>query len=104
MADIFISHSSAAGPQVSAFLDVLPPLLEQRGLMPFLDASMIRPGDVWRPMLHRELARCSGAVLVLGPEALERPWVLQEATILAWRRALRAYNGRSMVVVAVLLD
>lgn len=104
MSDIFISHSSDAGPQVSAFLAALPDALRGRKLQPFLDTEGLRAGYEWRPVLYRKLAECEGAVLALGPGALERPWIRQEATILAWRRSLRGYQGRSMPVVAVLLD
>jgi hypothetical protein len=102
--EIFISHSSQAGPQVAAFLETLPGALRARGLQPFLDSTGLRAGYEWRPVLYRKLAECGGAVLALGPEALQRDWVRQEATILAWRRALRAYAGRTMPVVAALLD
>lgn len=36
------------------------------------------------------MARCHAAVLLLTPHAMRSPWVLKEATILAWRMSLDA--------------
>jgi len=101
LTEIFISHSSRARPQASAFISALGDALAGRA---FLDVADLHPGDEWRPKLYRELAACEGAVLVLDAEALASPWVRKEATIIAWRRALRAYSRRTMPVVVALFD
>lgn len=108
MTGIFISHSSKAGPQACAFIAELQREFDDRQVKYFLDQRDLLPGDVWQPRLHRELARCDGAVLVLDPAALTSDWVRKEATILAWRRALRLYaagsDGAPMRVVVSLVD
>jgi TIR domain len=110
MTRIFISHSSAAGPQARAFIDTLASKLTAAGVASFLDDDDLCAGDVWRPIIYRELATCDGAVLVLDPTALTRPWVTKEATILSWRCALAAYGSASghreqrIRVLVVLVD
>lgn len=59
----------------------------------------LRPGDVWRDGIHQALKRCSAAVILLSPEALDSGWVLKETTILTWRRLL----GEELLVVPVRL-
>lgn len=107
MTRVFISHSSSAGAQARAYIDALKAHLETAGAAYFLDEDDLRVGDVWRPIIYRELARCDGAVLVLDRTALSRPWVTKEATILAWRCALGAYGPARQAqlrLVAVLVD
>jgi hypothetical protein len=66
----------------------------------FLDVrGGLKPGDVWQEGIHRALATCSGAVILLSPEALLSGWVLKEATILSWR----VFMGERVKVVPVLL-
>jgi hypothetical protein len=65
----------------------------------WLDQRSLRGGDLWRDGIHRALRHCSGAVLLLSPEALESRWVLKETTILTWRALL----GEAVCVVPVLL-
>jgi len=104
LAAIFISHSSKVSGDARRFVEALPVEFATRNLERFLDEADLYPGDAWRPVIYRQLAACSGAVLVLDPNAMQSAWVLKEATILAWRRALRAYGGETMRVVVVLAD
>lgn len=53
-----------------------------------LDRDRLGAGDRWRDVLHEWLAECDAAVLLLSPRALASPWVLKEATVLAWRKAM----------------
>ena len=58
-----------------------------------LDRKLLDPGDRWSIKLKRWLGECDGAVLLLSEDAIESKWVLQEATILTWRRHLRRISG-----------
>ncbi|MEJ2886065.1 toll/interleukin-1 receptor domain-containing protein [Actinomycetospora aeridis] len=97
---IFVSHSSADGETARRLRVGLAAALETRGLRMLLDETHLGPGDLWKPILHRWLAECDGAIVLLAPVALTKPWVRKEATILAWRAALRPDLG----VVPVLID
>ncbi|MCP4340060.1 MAG: TIR domain-containing protein [Desulfobulbaceae bacterium] len=55
-----------------------------------LDKKLLDPGDSWPIKLLRWLGDCDGAVLLLSEDAIESNWVLQEATVLTWRRRLRS--------------
>ena len=54
-----------------------------------LDRTLLDPGDNWPIKLLRWLGDCDGAVLLLSEDAIKSKWVLQEATVLTWRRRLR---------------
>lgn len=53
----------------------------------WFDRSRLNPGDEWELAIVEALHGCKAAVLLLTPEALQSPWVLREATVLADRRA-----------------
>ncbi len=57
------------------------------------------PPAEWRDGLHFALAKSDGAVLLLSEQAVESDWVLKEATILTWMRAV----GVPVVIVPVLV-
>lgn len=59
----------------------------------------LQTGQNWRDGIHQALGRCSGAVILLSPEALQSGWVLKETTILLWR----AFLGERVLVIPVLL-
>jgi hypothetical protein len=113
---IFISHSSKrlagadrsnADPAKVARLDfaadvrddIYERLNDIGTLEAWLDQDRIEPGDEWRAKLHTQLARCHGAVLLLGEDSLASNWVRTEATILVWRRL----RSPSLRIVPVLL-
>jgi hypothetical protein len=98
---IFVSHSSKDDQRGRDLRALLLQKLQDRSRDVFLDEDDLQPGDLWRPKVYRALAECDGAVLLLSPPALESDWVQREASILAWRRDLRAHFGLEMRVLAV---
>lgn len=106
-ARIFISHSCkdveiATGPSFEAepderlrrlkyakyVRDEVVRLLSQ-DFEVWLDRKLLDPGDHWPIKLLRWLGECDAAVLLLSRDAIQSRWVLQEATVLTWRRHLR---------------
>ena len=89
---VFISHGTDRDkPAELQFLDDLERAL--RGPVPgaqscdvLLDRTRLAAGDEWSDILHDWLAECQASVLLLSARALDRPWVLKEATILSFRR------------------
>jgi hypothetical protein len=65
----------------------------------WFDRKRLDPGDPWELDIVSALHRCNAAVVLLTPDALESPWVLREATILADRRS----RWPGLVLVPVLL-
>src|SRR6185436_18744983 len=53
-----------------------------------VDVDELQAGRPWPKQLHEWMARCHAAVLLLTSNAVKSPWVLKEATILAWRLSL----------------
>ena len=53
----------------------------------WFDRKRLEPGDEWELDIVGALHDCEAAVLLLTPDALESPWVLREATVLADRRS-----------------
>jgi hypothetical protein len=53
----------------------------------WFDRGRIEAGDDWEIEIVKALHRCRGAIVLLTPDALESPWVLREATVLADRKA-----------------
>ena len=97
---VFISHSSADGETAERLRASLVAKLAKRKIDVMLDETGLGPGDEWTSVLHRWLAECDGAVLLLTRAALQKEWVRKEVTVLVWRAALSAH----MRVVPVLLD
>jgi TIR domain len=88
---VFISHGTDKSIDAElAFLDALHAELcapgdGRPGPEVLLDRTRLEAGDDWTGVLHDWLAECHAAVLLLSPRALSRPWVLKEATVLAFR-------------------
>jgi hypothetical protein len=103
---VFLSHSSKSAYALRV-LDRLAQALRAKGFDILLDKERLCPGQEWRAKLHDWLATCHGAVILFSREAIGgtrgpgSDWVLKEATILTWRRAL---NPRLLVVPALLGD
>jgi hypothetical protein len=93
---IFISHSARADADAYPELKTLEKHLKKSGFDVLVDESRIQGGEPWRDCLHTWMGHCHGAVVLLTARALESPWVLKEATILAWRRSLS--NGRFLLL------
>lgn len=100
---IFVSHSSkdkALTAQLCAALrgdgtipECWEPVVDYEKLADYdllVDVDGLQAGRPWPKQLHAWMARCHAAVLLLTPHAMRSPWVLKEATILAWRMSLDA--------------
>ncbi len=86
---LFISHGLDKSVRADMrFLDTLETALTGAGHEVLMDRSQLQAGDTWQAVLHEMLAACDGALLLLSPRALTRPWVLKESTVLAYRKAL----------------
>lgn len=98
---IFVSHSSKDNEltrQVCQALrgagageTVCDPLVDYEKLQNYdvlVDVDELQAGKPWPKQLHEWMARCHAAVLLLTSNAVKSPWVLKEATILAWRLSL----------------
>lgn len=98
---IFVSHSSKDNELTRRFCAALR--AEDAGAAAFdavvdyeklqdydvlVDINELQAGRPWPRQLHEWMARCHAAVLLLTPNAVKSPWVLKEATILAWRLSL----------------
>lgn len=63
------------------------------------DARDLRPGVDWRRQLLDWLRGCHGGVVVVTPAVLDQPgWVLQEATLMAYRAAGEGEGFRLFIV------
>lgn len=94
---VFISHSA----KDAIADDVLNKLYENlsQNFEVLLDRERLEPGVEWRLELFSWLERCHGAVILLSEDALESSWVLQESTILNWRR----HYEKDFTLIPVLL-
>jgi hypothetical protein len=83
---LFVSHSSPPGAGTERLATFVAALRSGDDAVDVLyDAEYITIGDRWRERINAMLAECDAASILLTPEALVSPWVLKEATILAWR-------------------
>jgi hypothetical protein len=92
---IFVSHSSKDNPFTKEFCQALraggagetscDAVVDYEVLV---DVDELQAGKPWPKQLHEWMARCHAAVLLLTSNAVKSPWVLKEATILAWRLSL----------------
>jgi hypothetical protein len=98
---IFVSHSSKDNELTRRFCQALraegvgasacDPVVDFEKLQDYdvlVDFDELQAGRPWPKQLHEWMARCHAAVLLLTPNAVKSPWVLKEATILAWRLSL----------------
>jgi len=98
---IFVSHSSKDNDLTRDFCHALraevagestcDPVVDYEKLPDYdvlVDINELQAGRPWPKQLHEWMARCHAAVLLLTPNAVKSPWVLKEATILAWRLSL----------------
>jgi hypothetical protein len=102
---IFISHSTAKDDpdgrrRLTDVEAALKGLQAPSGHDVLLDIKRLEGGFDWRAELDEWMAICHAAVLLLTPKALESPWVLKEATILAHRAAL----DKQFLLFPALLD
>jgi len=85
---LFVSHSSLDAELTRQIVDRLVAVPGQAGYDVLVDYTELKPGVDWPRHLHEYMAHCHAAVLLLTANAVASPWVLKEATILAWRRSL----------------
>ena len=100
-ARIFLSHASADAELTDEVAAHFPDDDSEFELL--LDKRRLEAGWTWESYLHEWMARCDAGLLLLTPTALERDYVLKEATILAWRMSLdpgfRFYVARDPAIV-----
>jgi len=94
---LFVSHSSHSDVSKTRLRTVCQKLKDS-GFFVLVDYEEIESGDAWRDRIHASLAECQAALILFDEEALRSPWVLKEATILSWRRALEKENFRLLPV------
>ncbi len=95
---VFFSHSSADNERARALVQAL----EQGGLVKTtFDVRDLRHGQEYAPQLHKWLAHCQGAVLLLTLNVMNHaPWVLQEVSVLR----SRSINERDSFRLFVIID
>lgn len=88
---VFISYSCARegepdfDPVARDFVLEVHDTLLDRGYEPWLDRRRLAGGDWWDPEIRSALGIAHAGVLLLTEHSVSRPWVLQEATIMANR-------------------
>lgn len=87
---IFISHSSQDKAITEALCDKLRAAGNdgEAGYDVLVDYTALEKGTDWPKQLHEWMARCHAAVILLTEDAVKSPWVLKEASILSWRKAI----------------
>jgi len=85
---LFVSHSSLDTDLTQQVCHRLAAAPGKPGYDILVDYTELKPGVDWPRHLHEYMAHCHAAVLLLSQNAVTSPWVLKEATILAWRRSL----------------
>ena len=96
---LFVSHSTKTDGARALFRAIGERLKGIRDVELLWDPDL-SPGHRWRAGgLDRWLAECDGAVILFSKDALASGWVLKEAQILTWRKAL---SPRFVLVPVVL--
>lgn len=100
---VFISFSRAS-PSTKALAEKLHTSLKTE-FVPFLDERDVDSDEPWHHKITGAMATCGAAILLLTPKIVGRggtpaPWVLSEATILAFRRNVQP----DFKLMAVLMD
>lgn len=96
---LFISHSSKT-EKARQLRDTIAQHLDNQARIDVLLDQDLRPGERWRAKLDKWLAECDGGVILFSQDAVESAWVLKEAQILTWRKAV---NER-LILIPVLLE
>lgn len=94
---LFVSHSSHSQESLTRLTELCD-ALSAAGYEVLYDKEMIESSDDWRRVIHCALAQCHAALILFDRKALSSPWVLKEATILAWRRDLEGDDFRLLPV------
>lgn len=93
MRNVFISYSN----KDRAFVERLARDLDAQGLDVFYD-QRIQPGESWAESLSRAIGRAEFLLVVLSPDSVASPWVLQETSIGLAREA----EGQAQVIPLLL--
>lgn len=94
---VFISHS-AKDRVAAAVLNKLNDGLS-KNFEVLLDKQRLSAGVEWQLEIFSWLGHCHAAVILLSEDALKSSWVLQESTILNWRRQ---YEKQFTIIPALL--
>jgi hypothetical protein len=88
-ARIFVSHSSVDRALTRELCERLRAQSGAgQGFDVLVDDTELAAGIPWPVQLHEWMANCHAAVILLTHAAVASPWVLKEATILAWRLSI----------------
>jgi TIR domain len=91
--DVFLCHNGADKPSVRRIAD----LLEERGLLPWLDERELPPGQPWQQLLEKQIGSIRTAAVFVGAAGIG-PWQQQELD-----GFLREFKKRNSPVIPVLL-
>lgn len=91
--DVFLCHHSVDKPRVREIAG----MLEQRGILPWLDERELRPGLPWEPALEHQIENIGAAAVFVGAAGIG-PWQQQEIYSL-----LHGFTRRGSPVIPVLL-
>jgi GTPase SAR1 family protein len=91
--DVFLCHNVADKPAVRWTAE----RLRERGILPWLDETELRPGRPWQEELEQQIGRIRAAAVFVGPNGMG-PWHKQE--LMAF---LREFAKRQCPVIPVLL-
>jgi len=94
--DVFLSYAHVDAGQVHRLAENL----HHAGLVVFLDAWEIAPGDVLVHQLERGILNSRNGILAVTPAALSRPWVQEEYAALL----TRAVAGQQRLIPVLLAD
>jgi|GEM_PF-819972 len=97
---VFISHS-AKEQEADKILEGLAKCLKA-DFDVLLDRKRLKSGDDFREEILGWIHRAHGAVILFSANALTRPWIKNEASLLSSRRALA--KGKSFTLIPVLLS
>lgn len=89
---LFISHGTdrTAADEIAFVTELEGRLCAIPGVEILLDLKQITAGDLWGRVLDDCLKDCQGAIALIGPRALARPWVHHECGVLAYRKRTEA--------------
>ncbi len=83
---LFVSHGAGKDAEATALIQKIYDGLNGSDIEVLLDRESLEGGDEWPETLIDWMFDCHGAILVLSPRALDRAWVVREATILDLRK------------------
>jgi hypothetical protein len=92
--DVFLCHNSKEKSEVIAIGD----RLIQRGLLPWLDRDVLRPGLRWLPEIERQILSIPSAAVLVGGSGIG-PWQDEEIDAI-----LRTFKKQNRPVIPVMLE